>query len=162
MSLDASQEVAVEGSVRHADPCRIAAAAGREAMLQEMPILMLAEEALISAAINRIDDHVRGRLRHAMAFQVRCAMIGDTEGVIAADELIEGLICEAAGETESARELKAMKQPFKDAWRVTNRLRDMKPDVELREQMVTCILAADEAGAVACIRRFYASIGQRI
>jgi DNA-binding GntR family transcriptional regulator len=162
MRTNSVKEAAVKNSTTHAEASPVEATAVRHQMLQELPILMLAEEALLAAAINGLDDHIRGRLRHAMAFQVRCGMIGDAEGVITSDDLIESLICEAAGESASARELKAMKQPFKDAWRATHRLRDMKPDVELRMQMVTCILAGDETGAVACIRRFYAGIGQRI
>jgi DNA-binding GntR family transcriptional regulator len=162
MNIDVNQAIAVKMPAKEARSGCIASSAAREDMLKELPILMLAEEALIAAATHRLDDHIRSRLRHAMAFQVRCAMIGDTEGVITSDELIESLICEAAGETESARELKAMKQPFKDAWRTINSLRDMKPDVSQREQMLTCILAGDEAGAIACIRRFYAGIGERI
>jgi hypothetical protein len=162
MNIDAIRAAAVKDPARHAKPVSIEGSAARGEMLKELPILMLAEEALITAAIIGLDEHIRGRLRHALAFQARCAMIGDAEGVIRSDDLIESLICEAAGETECARELKAMKQPFKDAWRTTNFLRDMKPDVELRERMVTCILDADEAGAVACVRRFYAGLGQRI
>jgi DNA-binding GntR family transcriptional regulator len=161
MSAGSNKGLPVAGTVTHGEPVRIAAEV-RDEMLQGLPILMLAEEALIAAAILGLDDPIKGRLRHALAFQARCAMIGDTEGVIAADELIESLICEAAGETESAHGLKAMKKSFKEAWRAAHRLRDMTPDVELREQMVTCILAGDEAGAVACIRRFYAGIGLRI
>jgi DNA-binding GntR family transcriptional regulator len=154
--------IAAKIPVKNTKQDLVSTSAAREEMLKELPILMLAEEALIAAAIHRLDDHIRGRLRHAMAFQLRCAMIGDTEGVITSDELIESLICEAAGEPQSASELKAMKQPFKDAWRTNNSLRDMKPDVNQREQMVAFILAGDEAGAISCVRRFYASIGQRI
>jgi DNA-binding GntR family transcriptional regulator len=140
----------------------IVTTAKRKEILQELPILMLAEETLVAAAIHRLDDQIKGRLRHTMAFQKRCAMIGDAEGLISSDERIDSLICEAAGKAESALELKAMKQSFKDAWHETNRLRDMKPDVNLREQMVACMLAGDEAGAIAFIRRFYAGVSQRI
>jgi DNA-binding GntR family transcriptional regulator len=162
MIIDSIQGISVKDTVNNVEQTQVSMTTARDAMLRELPILMLAEEALIAAAIHRLDDHIRGRLRHAMAFQVRCAMIGDAEGVITSDDVIESLICEAAGEPESARELKAMKQPFKDAWRANNSLRDMKPDVSQREQMLTCILAGDEAGAIACIRRFYAGIGERI
>jgi DNA-binding GntR family transcriptional regulator len=134
----------------------------RSGVLQDLPVFMLAEEGVVAAAARNIDEPMKARLKHALAFQVRCAMIGDMEGVLAADEHIEHMICEAANQPSAAAELKSMKSAFKLAWRAANKLRDVRPDVECRERMVGFIVASDEAGAVAEVRRFYARISARI
>ncbi len=134
----------------------------RDAILSSLPLCMLAEEGVVSAAVRNIDETLKARLKHAMAFQLRCAMIGDVDGVLASDQLVESLICQAAREPAAAHELKVIKRSFKEAWRSANRLRNMKPDVDHRDRLVSCIVAGDEPGALATVRQFYAGIGSRL
>jgi DNA-binding GntR family transcriptional regulator len=134
----------------------------RHALEAELAIFLLAEEAIVAAAARNIDDPMKARLRHAIAFERRCAQVGDAEGMIAADAAVERLIFEAAGESEAAAELQSMKLKFKQAWTEAHRLRDMSRDADHREQQVASIIAGDEVGAVAAIRRFFADIRTRI
>jgi DNA-binding GntR family transcriptional regulator len=150
------------GSRRPQHPATEHFISNRDAVLRNLPVFMLAEEGVVAAAARNIAEPMKGRLRHALSFQVRCAMIGDMEGVLAADEHVESLICEAAGQPGAAAELKAMKRAFKRAWLGANKLKDARPDVACREKMVGCILAGDEAGALAEVRRFYSLISNRI
>jgi DNA-binding GntR family transcriptional regulator len=125
------------------------------AMLAKLPRRRELEISIArAAALNASEDQLKA-MQASELVQRRCAMIGDMDGLMAAERELERLLVAASGLAEEGAELKAVKQEFRRAWCSANRLRNFTNVANIRTALVAAIAARDADAAEEQIHVFF-------
>jgi DNA-binding GntR family transcriptional regulator len=141
--------VAVEGdmiAVRPLDP---------DAMFATLPRRREIEIAIARAAAEKASVEDLKGLQSSQMLQNRCAMVGDLDGLIQAESVLERQLINASGLHAEGEELREIKQEFRRAWCARNRLRDFTDAAKIRDELVQAIARRDPDAAERQIQVFF-------
>jgi DNA-binding FadR family transcriptional regulator len=132
----------------------VVAAVDRASLMHQMEKREPLEKAIAHAAAVKATASQRETIAGAVTLMKRSAMVGDMEGYMNADRVLEKLIGEVAALPESFEKLVAIKRDFRRAWCAHNRLRDLNVPAELRQNLAEAITKGDAQAAVDAVHYF--------
>jgi DNA-binding GntR family transcriptional regulator len=126
-----------------------------DAMFATLPRRREIEIAIARIAAEKASNADIKALQSSQMLQNRCAMVGDLDGLIQAESVLEGRLIEASGLHAEGEELREIKQEFRRAWCAKNRLRDFTDAARIRDELVQAIARRDPDAAERQIHVFF-------
>jgi DNA-binding GntR family transcriptional regulator len=127
----------------------------QNAMFATLPRRMELEIRIVRAAAEKATDAQLRAMRASEALQSRCALVGDMEGLMAAERVLERLLAEASGLLADGAELREIKVEFRRAWCAVNRFRSFTNVSSIRTELVAAVAQRNPDAAEAQVRVFF-------
>lgn len=103
----------------------------------------IARDAALAVVRSGLTPEQRQKLLDQLIFMERCAVVGDIEGYIRENNILELHIAALSERAEDFATLLLMKRTFRRAWIARNWLGDLIEPVRLRTRLIHAILAGD-------------------
>jgi DNA-binding GntR family transcriptional regulator len=114
----------------------------------------IARDAALAVVRSGLTPAQRQKFHDQLSFMERCARVGDIEGYIRENNILELHLAALSERAEDFATLILMKRAFRRAWIARNWLGDLIEPVELRTRLVHAILAGDHHQAELAVDAF--------
>ncbi len=126
----------------------------REALLPKLEVRFALEQEVAEAAAGNVSAINRQEVAMLVGNLRRAALVGDIDGYMRSDRLLEKALAAASGIPETAAKLSGIKSELRRAWCAQNRLGDLSVPADLSGALVDAILNEDAKGAREAVSRF--------